>query len=153
MRRKSLHNAHDLEEIIERINSLTPKTSGRWGRMNVCEMMQHCRFVLEVPCGKKKLPRKNFIIRIIGFCTKTEMIVFNNGIPRNMPTFDRLRCTNTLDFETERAQLLAVLAEYCQLGKENSLPASHVLFGKLNQKQWGFMEYKHLHHHLKQFDV
>jgi len=26
-------------------------------------------------------------------------------------------------------------------------------FGEMKEKDWGFMEYKHLNHHLKQFNV
>jgi len=28
-----------------------------------------------------------------------------------------------------------------------------VLFGKMEERDWGFLEYKHLDHHLKQFNL
>lgn len=116
-------------------------------------MLHHCRLVLEIPAGKVVLPRKNMFVRLIGICAKREMAIFNNGIPRNMPTFEVIRCTDAGDFESEKTALLNALEEYCQLAQENTLPESHELFGKLTRDQWSFLEYKHLHHHLKQFNV
>ncbi|WP_367269084.1 hypothetical protein [uncultured Chryseobacterium sp.] len=48
---------------------------------------------------------------------------------------------------------MKTLDDYLMYFKNGSLPDHHVLFGKMQEKDWGFLEYKHLDHHLKQFDV
>ncbi|WP_415327252.1 DUF1569 domain-containing protein [Chryseobacterium sp. MMS23-Vi53] len=121
--------------------------------MNASQMMKHCNFVLQVPLKKIELPNVNAFFEAIGIVTKIEMQIFNNGIPRNMPTFQKLIINFECDFDEEKQSLLRTLDEYWQNFQNKSLPEHHVLFGKMGKKDWGFLEYKHLNHHLKQFNV
>nr|WP_302850476.1 DUF1569 domain-containing protein [Chryseobacterium sp. SSA4.19] len=140
-------------EIISRINQLSTASANKWGRMDVCQMMRHCSCVLQVPLKKVELPPVNALFSAIGIITKMEMQVFNNGIPRNMPTFRKLIINFECDFNEEKENLLKILDEYRTVFLNNDLPDKHVLFGSMKEKDWGFMEYKHLDHHLKQFNV
>lgn len=153
MVKKSLHNPVYFEEIIKRISELSENSHAKWGRMDVCQMMKHCNYVLQVPLKKIQLPKINIFFRMIGILTKQEMQIFNNGIPRNMPTFQKLIINFECDFDEEKANLLKTLEEYMVNFKNKNLPDQHVLFGKMEEKDWGFLEYKHLDHHLKQFSV
>lgn len=153
MVKKSLHNPECFEEIINRIHLLDKNSRALWGKMNVCQMMRHCNHVLQVPLGKIKLPEINRLFAMVGKITKWEIQLFNNGIPRNMPTFQKLIINFECDFEEEKENLLQTLEEYSTCYKNNNLPGRHVLFGLMKEKDWGFLEYKHLHHHLKQFKV
>jgi hypothetical protein len=60
---------------------LSENSLGRWGEMNVCQMLRHCDLVLQVALRKVELPRINVVYKTIGIFTKAEMYVFNNGIP------------------------------------------------------------------------
>jgi hypothetical protein len=151
--KKSLHNPIYFEEIINRISSLTENSPRKWGKMDVSQMMRHCNSVLQIPQGKIKLQSVNIVFRLIGIITKREMQVFNNGIPQNMPTFQKLIINFECDFDEEKENLLKTLDEYRINFKNKNLPDRHVLFGKMEEKDWGFLEYKHLDHHLKQFSV
>ncbi len=121
--------------------------------MNVAQMLCHCNKVLKVPLRKIVLPKTNFLIYAIGNFTKFEMKIFNNGIPPNMPTFRKLIVEENCNFEESREGLMETLDEFIRISNENKLPEKHELFGKMTKKDWGFMEYKHLNHHLKQFGV
>jgi hypothetical protein len=151
--KKSLHSSIYFEEIINRISNLSENSQKRWGKMDVCQMMRHCNYVLQIPLGKIVLPPVNALFKTIGIITKIEMQIFNNGIPRNMPTFQKLIVNFECDFNDEKENLLKTLDEYRNTFKQGKLPDHHVLFGKMTEKDWGFLEYKHLHHHLKQFNV
>ncbi|GAA5087933.1 hypothetical protein GCM10023210_11070 [Chryseobacterium ginsengisoli] len=153
MVKKSLHNPIYFEEIIKRISGLTENSPKKWGKMDVCQMMRHCSYVLQVPQKKIKLPAINIFFRLIGILTKKEMQFFNNGIPRNMPTFQKLIINFECDFDEEKQNLLKTLDRYCMSFNNKNLPDRHVLFGRMKEKDWGFLEYKHLDHHLKQFNV
>jgi len=141
------------DEITQRIRRLNQNSVAIWGKMDVCQMMRHCNYVLQVPLQKIELPEINRLFAMIGKITKWEIQIFNNGIPRNMPTFQKLIINFDCDFEEEKENLLKTLDEYRICFENNNLPDHHVLFGTMKEKDWGFLEYKHLHHHLKQFNV
>ncbi len=153
MVKKSLHNRIYFEEIINRISNLHENSPRKWGQMSVAQMLKHCDLVLQVPLQKIEIPKINALLETIGSVTKLEMQFFNNGIPRNMPTFQKLIVNFECDFEEARNNLLKRLDEYWKAFEKNDLPDHHSLFGKMKENDWGFLEYKHLNHHLKQFRV
>ena len=148
-----MHNSVYFNKIVERISQLTENSQKKWGKMNVSQMLFHCHLVLQVPLQKIELPKINAFFKIIGTVTKIEMQIFNNGIPGNMPTFKKLIVNFECDFEDSRTQLLKTLDEYRLAYENKNLPQKHSLFGNMTEKDWGFLEYKHLDHHLKQFNV
>ena len=150
---KSLFQPETLAEIQRRILELKEDAKAKWGKMNSAQMLCHCDKVLKVAIGKLILPKTNFFIYYIGNLTKWEMRIFNNGIPPNMPTFKKLVVEEICNFEECRENLLKTLNEFIRISSENKLPERHELFGKMTKKEWGFMEYKHLNHHLKQFGL
>ncbi|WP_370898387.1 DUF1569 domain-containing protein [Chryseobacterium gossypii] len=151
--RKSLHSRICFEEMTERISILTENSPAKWGKMNVCQMLRHCDLVLQIALKKVVLPETNMIFSIIGILTKKEMWVFNNGIPRNMPTFQKLIVNFECDFDESKKNLLKTMGDYLAAFETGNLPEKHVLFGHMRPEDWGFLEYKHLNHHLKQFNV
>nr|WP_262908787.1 hypothetical protein [Chryseobacterium turcicum] len=121
--------------------------------MNVSQMLVHCDLILQIALKKIILPPINFLFKSIGIFVKREIQIFNNGIPRNMPTFKKVIVNFECNFEEAKNNLLKRLDEYQLASKQHILPNKHELFGKMKEKDWGFMEYKHLNHHLKQFNV
>ncbi|AYZ38166.1 DUF1569 domain-containing protein [Chryseobacterium indologenes] len=135
------------------MSGLSGNSSAKWGKMNVCQMLRHCDLVLQVALAKIELPEINILFRVIGAVTKVEMYVFNNGIPRNMPTFQKLIVNFECDFDESKTNLLKTLKEFRVACENKKLPENHRLFGNMTEKDWEFLEYKHLDHHLKQFNV
>ncbi|WP_228377074.1 DUF1569 domain-containing protein [Chryseobacterium sp. FH2] len=153
MVKKSLHNRIYFDEIVERISHLSENSPKKWGKMNVSQMMKHCDLILQIPLKKVEIPKINIFLQYVGIFTKVEMQIFNNGIPHNMPTFQKVIVNFECDFEKAKQDLLEKLNEYWYAYQNNNLPEKHNLFGKMEEKDWGFLEYKHLNHHLKQFNV
>ncbi|WP_251040454.1 MULTISPECIES: DUF1569 domain-containing protein [Chryseobacterium] len=153
MVKKSLHNRIYFDEIINRISMLTESYEHKWGKMNVSQMLKHCDLVLQISLRKINLPPVNLLFGTIGILTKVEMQIFNNGIPRNMPTFQKLIVNFECDFNESREGLLKTMNEYWENYTHHNLPEKHELFGKMTESDWGFLEYKHLNHHLKQFNI
>ncbi|MEG0928908.1 DUF1569 domain-containing protein [Chryseobacterium sp.] len=153
MVKKTLNHPIYFEEIIERISKLSENTHAKWGEMNVSQMLKHCDLVLQVALRKIELPPIGIFYKAIGIVTKMEMYVFNNGIPRNMPTFQKLIVNFECDFDESKTNLLKTLEEFRAACENKKLPDSHRLFGNMTEKDWEFLEYKHLNHHLKQFNV
>lgn len=153
MVRKSLHNAEDFNEIVERLNFLTVNAKADWGKMNAAQMLSHCNKILKVANGELILPKINPFLKLIGIITKKEMWLLNNGIPPNMPTFDLVKVNNNCSFESCKTEILKSLEKFQIISQEGKLPEQHPLFGVMSHKDWGFLQFKHLNHHLKQFGL
>ncbi len=151
--KKSLHSREDFDEIIERISHLTVDAQANWGKMNAAQMLCHCDLILQIALKKIELPKVPLFFKVIGISTKIEIQIFNNGIPHNMPTFQKVIVNFDCDFNEMKFRLLNTLNEYWEAFKKGDLAENHELFGAMKLKDWGFLEYKHLHHHLKQFNV
>ena len=50
---KNLFNNSVKQELIERINKLTPETQRKWGKMNVAQMLAHLQMQIEVAYGTR----------------------------------------------------------------------------------------------------
>lgn len=145
----TLFDSGTANNILERINGLTQDAPCQWGNMTVSEMLKHCSEGMELAIGTKKMDRV-FIGRIIGPFIKKKML---NEAPmeRNMPTMKELQIKDTLDFETERRQLLKTVGNFIHAGREGVPAHIHPFFGMMTTEEWGVSAGKHLDHHLRQF--
>lgn len=150
---KNLHNKIFFDEIVSRIELLNQNSERKWGKMTVSQMLYHCTLILKVAIGEIELEKINFLYKTIGIATKNELKIFGNGIPHNMPTFTKLIVNFECNFEVEKKLLLETLFSYFEVYENKKLPKNHVLFGEMTEKDWGILEYRHLNHHLKQFNI
>ena len=81
---KNLFDKDTYTEIIQRINTLTPQSQRQWGKMNVAQMLAHCKEAFKVPLSDKKMPRM-FMGLLIGWMIKPKLY---NEYPwkKNLPT-------------------------------------------------------------------
>ncbi len=71
---------------------------------------------------------------------------------KNLPTMKQFKETTPRDFEIERKKLNELLDELESQRERNNWKA-HPTFGEMTKEQWGKMQYKHLDHHLRQFNA
>ncbi len=145
---KSLFDTEAYQEIKGRIETLSSKSTPAWGKMNVGQMVTHCQFPLKVALSNK--PRKHKW-NLVGFLFKKSLY---NDKPwrQGLPTAKLAKITDERDFDKERATLLSMVdAFYAK--KEQTEWQPHPMFGTFTPQQWGQLEYKHLDHHLRQFQV
>lgn len=147
---KSIFNEQDKNEILERIGQLTPATAARWGQMNVSQMLAHCIEGLKMPTGEVKPQRVPFPINILGRLLKNK-VLGEGDLRKNSPTAPELRVSDTKEFEREKEMLIAGVNKLYATGEHGIKQEIHPFFGKMTQKEWGRLNYKHLDHHLKQF--
>ena len=62
---KSIFNPADNQEIITRIQSLSPESKALWGKMSVDQMLKHINDAVLVSFNEKEL-HVSFIFRILG---------------------------------------------------------------------------------------
>ncbi|WP_024772095.1 DUF1569 domain-containing protein [Aquimarina macrocephali] len=146
---KSLLDSTAQNEIENRINKLSVTSTAIWGKMNVSQMFHHCQFPLKIALKKDHPELKPNVFAKLFF--KKSMY---NDKPwrKNLPTHSKLKVVEQKDFETEKEELLHLVAKFSnQRDKKEWEP--HPMFGKFTNKQWGQLQYKHLDHHLQQFNA
>lgn len=148
---RTLYAPEALNEMVSRIEKLTPATAGQWGKMNVSQMMEHCSRALDLAAGKEKPPRMLLGYLLGSFMKST----YYNDKPwdKNTPTAKSFVVVDTPEFEKTKQRLLAVLNEFSKGGPEKCTTHPSPFFGHLTPEQHGMGQYKHLNHHLQQFGV
>jgi len=151
LRLKSLFNKNDFDAIIKRFNNLTPGLPGRWGKLNINQMLLHCRRGLEAAEGTRITPQ-TLLGKIISPFVKslvTNDKPFRHGSPSPAGTIS----IDTESFEIEKAKLIEQINKFHSGGISGCSTNPHAFFGRLTQEEWGALMYKHIDHHLKQFGV
>jgi Protein of unknown function (DUF1569) len=148
---KNLFDAGAYNEITERMDKLAPQSQRQWGKMNVAQMLAHCKEAFKVPLSDKKMPRM-FLGLLIGWMIKAKLY---NDSPwkRNLPTAPNFIIKDERDFEKEKKELTSLINQFYNGGPCNVGKFPHPMFGSFTPEQWGKSMYKHLDHHFQQFGV
>ena len=145
---KNLFDTTVKQEIIDRINKLTPQSQRQWGKMDAAQMLAHCQMPLGVAVGKHKLKR-NFFLSLIGPLFKKQL--YNDKpFKRSLPTDKSFIMTDPKDFKKEKEGLLQMINSFSETTMSDE---PHPFFGKLTKEEWSKGTWKHLDHHLQQFGV
>jgi Protein of unknown function (DUF1569) len=148
---KSLFENSSTMEINNRIERLSPDSESQWGKMNAAQMLAHCSAWMEMAAGLNSPPR-SFIGRIFGKMAK-KSVLGEEPIRRNMPSEKSLIMTGERDFTGERQRLLNWVDRFSTGGPEQCTTHPHCFFGPMSPNEWAIMGYKHLDHHLRQFNA
>jgi hypothetical protein len=148
---KSLFDQLTHQEVSDRINKLSAASQRHWGKMDVAQMLAHCKAAFSVPLSEKKMPR-SFLGLVVGWAIKKKLY---NDEPwkRNLPTAPNFKIKDQRDFETEKQELIGLINKFYTLGPDKVGLFPHPMFGSYSSEQWGQSMYKHLDHHLTQFGV
>jgi hypothetical protein len=146
---KNLFDPSVKQEIIDRINKLTPQTKQLWGKMNVAQMLAHVQMPIRIAYGTHQ-PKGSFLLRLIGPLFKSKLWdekPYKQSLPTD-PTF--VMTGSEKVFEKEKAAVLDLVNKF---STESIVGEHHPVFGKLTKENWSKATWKHLDHHLKQFGV
>ena len=146
---KSIYEKPAVEELIKRLEDITPQTQRLWGKMNVDQMLAHCSAGLDMASGRE-VPAFSLIGRIIECFLKN---MYSNDKPFDKSSPTHLKIATNLDFETEKKHLKEIISGFNQDGLAGVTSKPHPFFGKLPPEAWGKGMYKHIDHHFKQFGV
>lgn len=149
---KNIFEKSVTDEIIGRINNLTPDTRPKWGKMNVGQMLAHCNVTYEMAFENKHKKPNAFVRFLLKMFVKNAVV---NDVPYkpNGQTAPAFIIKDDKNFEQEKKRLIDYILKAQQLGEAYFDGKESLNFGKLSKKEWNNMFYKHLDHHLKQFGV
>lgn len=140
------------EQIMGRINQLTPQSKAQWGKMSVSQMLAHCNVTYEM-VYENKHPKPNFFMSFILKTFIKKIVTSETPYKHNSQTAPAFIIKDEKNFDMEQKRLIDFVGKTQQLGAsifDNKLSHS---FGPLNKIEWNNMFYKHLDHHLSQFGV
>ncbi len=149
MTTKNLYDPSSLQELLGRIEKITPQSQRQWGTMDVAQMLAHCANVFDMATGKINPPRV-LIGRLIG---RFFLSLYTNDKPfsKGGPTSKELKIVTPCNFDAEKARLIAAVKEFAAAGEAGCTRHPHPFFGELTPSAWSRGMYKHLDHHLQQF--
>lgn len=147
----SLLDKTTYEEIKQRIGSLSSQSKRQWGKMEVAQMMAHCKKAFEVPLSDKVYPRL-LMGRMMGWIMKSKMYD-DSQFGKNLPTPADFVVKDQRNFDSEKQELAGLVDKFYTAGSQNIGNHPHPFFGTFTKDQWGRFMYKHLDHHLRQFGV
>ncbi|MDF2923164.1 MAG: hypothetical protein K0R57_2078 [Paenibacillaceae bacterium] len=138
------------QEILERIEQLTPAAVPLWGRMNVNQMICHLSDQLKDMAGTRVIPdQSNFIMAYIAKPVAFYLLPrWPKGKLPTAPGYDAFAGgTKPTAFGQDKEELLRL---YRNLVLK---PGRHPAFGPMTVSEYGRVVYKHFDHHLRQFGV
>jgi hypothetical protein len=144
---KSIFDKTTRDELINRINSLTESSTAQWGKMTVAQMVKHCTQWDEMALGKKKY-KQSFIGKLFGKVALKDMMK-DEPVKKNLPTVPSFKITENPDLAEEKKKWIQSLGEYTNFSNEGYI---HPFFGAMTKENTGYMVYKHIDHHLRQFN-
>lgn len=147
---KTIFDRSTREELIQRINKLNENSVGLWGKMNIFQMLKHCTLWQEMILGKKKY-KQNFIGRLFGKLMLKNAVKDDTPMKRGTPTIPEFKnLEENGDVEAQKQEWISLIAEHAAFQNPDFV---HPFFGKMTKEQIGYHAYKHIDHHLRQFNV
>lgn len=144
---KTIFDNTTREEVINRINTLNENSKPQWGKMNIYQMLRHCILWEEMLLCKTKY-KQSILGRLVGKMALKDMLN-DEPLKTNLPTVPSFKMTGNGDIKAAKEEWIRLLEEY--VTREN-FGFVHPFFGKLSADQAGRMAYKHIDHHLRQFN-
>ena len=146
---QSLFDSNTYNQIIDRLNKLSPTSTAQWGKMNVAQMLAHCKEAFKVPLSDEKIPRM-FMGRLMGWMIKSKLYS-EDPWKKNLPTAPNFLINDERNFHDEKQELTDLVNKFYTAGPSGIGKFPHPFFGKFTKEQWGMSMHKHLDHHLRQF--
>ena len=144
------------KEYVPLLKNVSPTAMGKWGKMNGQQMVEHVAAFFYVSSEKIKfnlvtppehLPKyKEFLLSDKEFRENTKAP--DNVIgEETMP----LRYTSMEEAVENLARSIAAFEVYFK--DDSKKKTMHPVFGELNFEEWVLLHYKHVTHHLRQFEL
>ena len=149
---KTIFDKAAREELISRINALTKQNTAQWGKMNAYQMSKHCTVWNNWILGTNKYNYKQeWLGWIFGKMALKGLVKDDRPMKKNMPSGrDFTIREKDGDIELQKRIWMEQVAAYERFSNPGFI---HDFFGKMTVEEIGILAYKHMDHHLRQFNV
>jgi hypothetical protein len=146
-----LHDAAVRSALRTRVQQVSPSADRKWGKMNPDQMFWHVNQGIAQALGQVEFQPMKKPVPIPSPALK--FMLFNLPWIKGAPTIPEIRADEQRpDFAAEQARCLSLLDAFAA----KSLDAAwvdHVILGRMSGRDWSRLHFKHLDHHLKQFNA
>ena len=147
---KSMYGSPVSRELLQRIDALQNDAPRQWGKMNVSQMLAHCCVPLEISLGDKK-SSISVLGKLFGSIAKKQLL-HDRPFKQGIPTDKSFIINGTPHFDTEKQKLKSLVKRFSDTEPYLFDGRKHPFFGTMNYLEWSNLTYKHLDHHLRQFN-
>ena len=147
---RTIFNPIHREELLQRLDRLTPDATPRWGKMTahrmICHLSDSVAVTLgEIPAAFQKRPLANPLVRWL--------LAYVLPFPKaKAETAPEMLTTQPTDWQADLTRARERLRAAAARGP-NATWARHPAFGEMSGKLNGVFIHKHFDHHLRQFGV
>ena len=146
----SLWDPSARQDILSRIDRLTPETQPLWGRMTAGEMIAHLARGMKMGLGELETRQRRTVFR---YWPLKHVFVYWVRFPRSAPApREMVTREKPVTWDADLADLRDSFDRFATRDRRGPWPV-HPIFGRLSGKAWGALGWRHLDHHLRQFGV
>ncbi|MCT2560573.1 DUF1569 domain-containing protein [Chryseobacterium herbae] len=148
---KTIFDQNTREELITRIDTLSQKNTAQWGKMNLFQMMRHCTIWNDWIMGKSHYTYKQeFLGWLFGKMALKGLVKDETPIKKNVPAGSFAIKETNGDTGYEKQLWMQQILAYENYSNPDFI---HDFFGKMKREEIGIFVYKHMDHHLRQFNA
>ncbi len=143
-------------EFIPLVQQLDPAATGKWGKMNAQQMVEHVTAFFKVSTGRLQfaiVTPAEHLPKYKEFLLSDKEFRENTRAPQEVLGEDPLPLRSS-SMEAAIAGLQQSIDEFVEFytnDAEKTVP--HPVFGELNFAEWVLLHHKHVVHHAKQFGL
>jgi hypothetical protein len=145
---KTLSNARDRDELLSRLDRLTPNAHPAWGTMTALQMLAHVADWMLMASGDLATGARQSLLQ---YAPLKQIAIYWLPFPRGVPTAPELLKRKPSEWATERT-LVRERVQSFGIALKSPSP-KHPVFGEMTPRAWGVFGYRHMDHHLRQFGV
>ena len=143
-------------EYVVLLKDLPAGAIGKWGKMNAQQMTEHVSGFFKVSTEKLRFP----LITPVEHLPKFKEFLFsdkefreNTRAPGNVVPEEPVPIRKG-SMQEALAELQNEINAFTEFFKNNpGRKTTHPVFGELNFEEWVLLHYKHVTHHLRQFEL
>ena len=141
-------NEHSRNDLLTRLDRLTPGSLPRWGKFTSLRMLAHVNDALRMPLGEvtpapKQLPLRHFPLK--------QLIIYLLPFPKGVPTAPELLARGDGAVWAEELKSFSELVGRLASASGALVWPPHPAFGSMTNRDWGVLAYRHASHHFTQF--
>ena len=148
---ESLYDPQGNQNILDRIDSLSPITLSQWGKMTVSQMLLHCQKPIDVAYGTLHIAPhwKSYFFGASRRKKLSDPKLFH----KDQSTIKEFIIKHEPKFDEAKQGLKERISVFAKDGRDAIKVTRHPLMGEMTPEEWNILQWKHLDYHLKQFGV
>ena len=151
---KTLRNHQHVDEILSRLDLVTPASPRLWGKMSAHQMICHLNDAFKLYTGviAAASPGFPYPSKLLKWGSLWVPLRWPKGFRTPRELDQQHGGTRPVEFERDVTELRSLVTRFSQIPESFHWPA-HPYLGRMSVREWMRLGYLHTDHHLRQFGV